>query len=33
VAGEVVNAQTWFRDPSAPGTTNLSGGLEWTMVP
>lgn len=33
VAGEVVNAQTWFRDPAAPGTTNLSGGLEWTMVP
>lgn len=33
VAGEVVDAQTWFRDPSAPSTTNLSGGLEWTMVP
>ncbi len=32
-AGTTVNGQAWFRDPSAPGTTNLSGGLEWITVP
>jgi hypothetical protein len=32
-AGQVVNAQVWFRDPQAPGTTNLSGGLEFTLAP
>jgi hypothetical protein len=30
-AGQVVNAQCWFRDPPAPGTTNLSNGLEFTL--
>jgi hypothetical protein len=28
-----VNAQAWFRDPPAPGTTNLSNGLQFTMCP
>jgi hypothetical protein len=32
-AGVICNAQTWFRDPPAPGTTNLSDGLQWTMCP
>ena len=32
-AGDVVNFQTWFRDPPAPKTTNLSDGLEVTLLP
>jgi hypothetical protein len=32
-AGQVIDAQTWFRDPPAPKTTNLSNGLEFTMAP
>ncbi len=32
-AGDVINAQAWFRDPPAPGTTNLSDGLEFTVQP
>jgi hypothetical protein len=32
-AGAGVWAQAWFRDPPAPGTTNLSDGLTWTMCP
>lgn len=32
-AGEVFNAQCWFRDPPAPGTTNLSDGIEFTLCP
>ena len=32
-AGQLVNAQGWFRDPAAPGTTNLTGGLEFTVIP
>jgi hypothetical protein len=32
-AGEVVNAQGWYRDPPALKTTNLSNGLEFTLVP
>ncbi len=32
-AGATVNAQTWFRDPAAPGTTNLSNGLEFITAP
>jgi hypothetical protein len=32
-AGEQFNAQCWFRDPPAPGTTNLSDGIEWVMCP
>jgi hypothetical protein len=32
-AGTVVNAQAWFRDPPAPGTTNLSNGLQFTTCP
>ena len=32
-AGAVVDAQCWFRDPPAVKTTNLSNGIEWTMVP
>ena len=32
-SGQVFQVQSWFRDPSAPGTTNLSQGLEWTLCP
>ncbi len=32
-AGQVFHAQVWFRDPSAPGSTNLSNGAQWTMAP
>ena len=32
-ANTVVNAQCWFRDPSAPGTTNLSNALQFTTCP
>jgi hypothetical protein len=32
-AGDVVNAQGWYRDPPAVKTTNLSDGLEFTLVP
>ncbi len=31
--GVVVNAQAWLRDPPAPGMTNLSNGLQFTMCP
>ncbi|NUP95331.1 MAG: hypothetical protein HUU28_04125 [Planctomycetaceae bacterium] len=31
--GQLVQAQCWFRDPSAPGTTNLSQGVEWQLCP
>jgi len=33
VAGALVDAQCWYRDPQAAGTTNLSNGLEFTLVP
>jgi hypothetical protein len=32
-AGTVIDAQTWFRDPPAPKTTNLSGALRFTLCP
>ncbi len=32
-AGNVVNAQAWYRDPPAVKTTNLSDGLEFTLAP
>jgi hypothetical protein len=32
-AGATVDAQCWFRDPAAPGTTNLSDGIEFVTVP
>jgi uncharacterized delta-60 repeat protein len=32
-AGMVVNMQAWFRDPPAPGTTNLSNALQFTFCP
>jgi hypothetical protein len=32
-AGAVVNAQAWYRDPPAVKTTNLSDGLEFTLLP
>jgi hypothetical protein len=32
-AGQTFNSQAWFRDPPSPKTTNLSDGLQWTMVP
>lgn len=31
--GQCVNAQTWFADPHALGTTNLSNGLRFVTVP
>lgn len=33
VPGATFNAQTWFRDPAAPGTTNLSNAIEFVIVP
>jgi hypothetical protein len=33
VSGEVICVQTWFRDPPAPKTTNLSDGLQFTVCP
>ena len=32
-AGQVIDAQCWYRDPAAVKTTNLSGGLEFTTCP
>jgi hypothetical protein len=32
-AGVMVNVQAWFRDPSAPGTTNLSNALQFKTCP
>jgi M6 family metalloprotease-like protein len=32
-AGTVVNAQVWYRDPPAAKTTNLTGGLEFSIAP
>jgi hypothetical protein len=32
-AGRTFNAQAWYRDPPAVKTTNLSDGLEFTLVP
>jgi len=32
-AGDVVNAQLWYRDPPAPKTTNLSDALQFTLAP
>jgi hypothetical protein len=32
-AGVTVNAQCWFRDPPAPGGTNLSDGFEFVTLP
>ncbi len=32
-AGVVVNAQGWFRDPSAVKSTNLSNALEFMTLP
>jgi hypothetical protein len=32
-AGQVVNAQAWYRDPPASKTTNLSNALEFTLAP
>lgn len=31
--GQSFNAQAWFRDPPAPGTTNLSNGLAFSLAP
>jgi hypothetical protein len=31
--GNDVNAQGWFRDPTAPKTTNMSNGVQMTCVP
>lgn len=32
-AGDVFNAQAWFRDPAATPGTNLSNGIEFSLVP
>jgi hypothetical protein len=32
-AGLVIDCQAWFRDPPAAKTTNLSNGLEFTLIP
>jgi hypothetical protein len=32
-AGQVFNAQLWFRDPPAPSTSNLSNAIQFTMAP
>jgi hypothetical protein len=32
-AGAIVNVQSWFRDPSAPQTTNLSNAVQFTTCP
>jgi hypothetical protein len=32
-AGQVFDAQAWYRDPPAAKTTNLSDGLEFTIQP
>ncbi|MCC7012785.1 MAG: proprotein convertase P-domain-containing protein [Planctomycetes bacterium] len=32
-AGQVFNAQAWYRDPPAPKTTNMSDGIEFTLAP
>ena len=32
-AGAVCDAQSWYRDPLAPGATNLSSAVEWTLQP
>jgi hypothetical protein len=32
-AGQVLDAQAWFRDPGAPKNTNLSSALEFTLAP
>jgi hypothetical protein len=32
-AGNPVWAQAWYRDPPAPNTTNLSGGITFIMCP
>jgi hypothetical protein len=32
-AGEVINAQAWYRDPPAAKTTNLSNGLQFILQP
>ena len=32
-AGQRINVQGWYRDPPAPKTTNLTGALEFFVVP
>jgi hypothetical protein len=32
-AGDIVNAQAWFRDPPSPKTTMLSNALEFVLQP
>ncbi|MCC7011365.1 MAG: hypothetical protein IT454_02285 [Planctomycetes bacterium] len=31
--GQIVSAQAWYRDPPAPGSTNLSDALEFSVCP
>ena len=33
VAGERIYGQFWSRDPAAPGGTNLTHGIEFTILP
>lgn len=32
-AGTVFHAQVWYRDTSAPASTNLTNGVQWTTTP
>jgi len=32
-SGEVIDVQTWYRDPPSPKTTNLSNALQFTVAP
>jgi hypothetical protein len=32
-AGEVIDAQVWFRDPPAPRGSNLSAAVEFVLMP
>jgi hypothetical protein len=32
-AGDIVQAQAWYRDPPSPKTTSLTGAVEFVLVP
>jgi hypothetical protein len=31
--GEIVDAQVWYRDPTSPGTANLTKAIRFLVVP
>lgn len=33
LAGRTIDAQAWFRDASAPTSTNMSGAIEFVVLP